>query len=154
MAPSRRAWRRAGESLLGEPPGEFGGDRGLIVVGALVGLAVEHGVERGLLGSDHVPQVLVDGALGDGDVVVDRAVLADAVQPFFHLLGFAGRPGLFGLDAEPRGGEGVADTAGADRHRDDRGLRRGLLLERGLGCFFLGDASGRLAVSARRTSAA
>src|SRR5437879_4776217 len=71
----------SGSSPLGEPPGQLGGYRGLVVSGAVVGPAVEDGVEGGLLGGDHLPQVLVDGAFGDSDVVIDGAVLADAVQP-------------------------------------------------------------------------
>ena len=56
---------------MGETPGQFGRHRGFVVSGTFVGLAVQYGVERGLLGGDHLPQVLVDGAFGDGDVVVD-----------------------------------------------------------------------------------
>ena len=63
--------------MLGEPPGDLGDDRTLIVGGAVVGLAVEDSVEGGLLGSGDLPQVLIDGACGDGDVVVDRPVLAE-----------------------------------------------------------------------------
>src|SRR5215470_16195063 len=118
LLPGGLGWRRATESLPGEPPGDLGDDGTLVVGGAVVGCAVEDGVEGGLLGGDDLPQVLVDGVLGDGDVVVDRPVLPDAVQPLFHLLGFAGCPGLFGLDAGRRGGERVADASGADRHRD------------------------------------
>src|SRR5215831_12242372 len=125
LLPGGLGWRRAIESLPGEPPGDLGDDGTLVVGGAVVGCAVEDGVEGGLLGGDDLPQVLIDGVLGDGDVVVDRPVLPDAMQPLFHLLGFAGRPGLFGLDADSRGGKRMPDPAGADRHRDHRGLGGG-----------------------------
>ena len=127
------------ESLLGEPPGQLRGDGRLIVSGALVRPAVQHRVQGGLLGGDHLPQVLIDGALGDGDIVVDRPVLADAVQPLFHLLGFAGGPGLLGLDADPGSGQCVPDSPGADRHGDDRRDGGGQLLERRLGGLLVFD---------------
>jgi hypothetical protein len=92
--------------------------------------------------------VLVDGAFGDGDVVVDGAVLADAVQALFHLLGLAGSPGLLGLDADPGRGQRVPDSPGADRHRDDRRGGCWLFLERRLHGLLLLDRLAALELEA------